>query len=481
MTNHSGLRLPLTPNTNVSTNTEANLITPISRFPFYGIVLIIMALLLTQGSTTALAQTGDKASLQSKYNKLQNEIKDTEELLNSTKKKKENSLNDLKLLNRKIDMREQVINNIAQQMHSVNQELNSTNAAINAMQSDMTELKKQYAQMVYYTYLNDQDYKPLHFIFSSKSINEAFQRVQYIRSFHGFRKEQIVAIEEISEDLTKKIEIIEQEKEEKESLLTKEEKEKKQLDSEKAKKDEAVKKLQTQEKDLKKQIEKKKKDAASLKNKIQAIISEEIRKEKEKAAAEAARIKEAEAKKALEQKNANANTNTGTTTKTTESATTTKTAEKTTEKVNLGLTPEMQLISKNFAGNKGKLPWPVERGTITERFGKHAHPVLKDVIVENNGIDIATTEGTAVRSIFDGEVVNVIFNPSFQKGVIIKHGEYYSVYTNLENVTVKAGDKVTTKQKIGTAWEDPEEGKTEVHLEIWKNTVIMDPALWISK
>jgi len=261
-----------------------------------------MALLLTQGSTTALAQTGDKASLQSKYNKLQNEIKDTEELLNSTKKKKENSLNDLKLLNRKIDMREQVINNIAQQMHSVNQELNSTNAAINAMQSDMTELKKQYAQMVYYTYLNDQDYKPLHFIFSSKSINEAFQRVQYIRSFHGFRKEQIVAIEEISEDLTKKIEIIEQEKEEKESLLTKEEKEKKQLDSEKAKKDEAVKKLQTQEKDLKKQIEKKKKDAASLKNKIQAIISEEIRKEKEKAAAEAARIKEAEAKKALEQK-----------------------------------------------------------------------------------------------------------------------------------------------------------------------------------
>ena len=141
----------------------------------------------------------------------------------------------------------------------------------------------------------------------------------------------------------------------------------------------------------------------------------------------------------------------------------------------------MQLISKNFEGNKGKLPWPVERGTITERFGKHEHPVLKDVIVENNGIDIATAEGATVRSIFDGEVVNVIFNPSFQKGVIIKHGEFYSVYTNLSDVTVKAGDKVSTKQKIGIAWEDPEEGKTEVHLEIWKNTVILDPSLWISK
>lgn len=429
-------------------------------------------------SSASLAQTSDKTSLQSKYNKLQDEIKDTESLLNSTKKKKENSLNDLKLLNRKIDVREEVINNIAQQMSAVNNELQTTTKAINAMQSDMTELKKQYAQMVYYTYLNDEDYEPLHFIFSAKSINDAFQRVQYIRSFHSFRKDQIVAIEEISESLTTKKDVIEKEKLEKESLLTKEEREKKKLDEEKKSKDSAVKKLQTQEKDLKKQIDKKKKDALSLKSKIQNIIAEEIKKGKEKAALEAAKLKEAEAKKA-------ANTKTTTTTNTKTEATTTTTTETakkvTTEKVNLGLTPEMQLISKNFEGNKGKLPWPVERGTITERFGKHAHPVLKDVIIENNGVDIATTEGTTVRSIFDGEVVNVIFNPSFQKGVIIKHGEFYSVYTNLENVTVKAGDKVTTKQKIGTAWEDPEEGKTEVHLEIWKNTVIMDPALWISK
>lgn len=468
--------LTSTQNTNGSTNGEGSLIMPVSNRPVY-LIAVCLGILFFSGTSSLNAQNSDKASLQNKYSKLQSEIKDTEELLNSTKKKKENSLSELKLLNRKIDVREQVINNIAQQMHSVNEELNETTSAINAMQSDMSELKKQYAQMVYYTYLNDQDYKPLHFIFSSNSINEAFQRVQYIRSFHSFRKEQITAIEEISQSLTHKLNVIAQEKEEKESLLTKEEKEKKQLDAEKAKKDDAVKKLQSQEKDLKKQIDKKKKDAASLKNKIQSIIAEEIKKEKEKAAAEAARIKEAEAKKAAEQKT----TTTGTTTKTTET-TTAKTEEKaTTEKVNLGLTPEMQLISKNFAGNKGKLPWPVERGTITERFGKHPHPVLKDVIVENNGIDIATTEGTAVRCIFEGEVVNVIFNPAFQKGVIIKHGEYYSVYTNLENVTVKAGDKVTTKQKIGTAWEDPEEGKTEVHLEIWKNTVILDPALWISK
>lgn len=383
-------------------------------------------------------------------------------------------MNELKLLNRKIDMREEVINTIAEQVNSVNSELTQTTRAIQAMQDDISELKKQYAQMVYYTYVHDQDYKPLHFIFSAESINDAFQRVQYIRSFHGFRKDQITAIEDISATLEAKIEHIEQEKNEKVSLLEKEEKEKKKLDDEKLKKDSAVKKLQTQEKDLKKQIDKKKKDATALKNKIQAVIAEEIKKEKQRAAEEAAK-KEAEAKKAAEKANTTGSNTAGT------STTTTAPKEKPAETVNLGLTPEMQLISKNFAGNKGKLPWPVERGTITERFGKHAHPVLKDVIIENNGIDIATADGATVRSIFDGEVVNVIFNPSFQKGVIIKHGEYYSVYTNLEDVQVKAGDKVSTKQKIGSAWEDPEEGKTEVHLEIWKGTVILDPALWISK
>ena len=424
-------------------------------------------------STPAFAQSSDKTALQNKYDKLQDEIKDAEDLLNSTKKKKENSMNELKLLNRKIDMREEVITTIAQQVTSVNTELTQTNRAIQAMQDDISELKKQYAQMVYYTYVHDQDYKPLHFIFSAESINDAFQRVQYIRSFHGFRKDQITAIEDISEDLQAKIAHIENEKVEKESLLAKEEKEKKKLDDEKSKKDSALKKLSTQEKDLKKQIDKKKKDAVSLKNKIQAIIAEEIKKEKQRAAEEAAK-KEAEAKKAAEK----ANTTTGTTTT---PQTPVQTKEKPAEQINLGLTPEMQLISKNFSGNKGKLPWPVERGTITERFGTHPHPVLKDVMVENNGIDIATADGSLVRSIFDGEVVNVIFNPSFQKGVIIKHGEYYSVYTNLSDVTVKAGDKVTTKQKIGTAWEDPEEGKTEVHMENWKGTLKLDPALWISK
>lgn len=420
---------------------------------------------------SAPAQTADKKSLQNKYDKLQNEIDDAEDLLNSTKKKKENSLNELKLLNRKIDIREEVIGNISQQVRSVDQQISETASTIQSMEDDMKELKDQYAKMVYYTYVNDQKFEPLHFIFSAKSINDAFERIQYVKSFHSFRKDQIDAIEMISEKLEDKLESIKKEKDEKQELLSKEEKEKSKLDTEKSQKDKTLKSLQAQEKDLKKQIDKKKKDAAVLNKKIQAVIAEEIKKEKEKAAAAAA-----ESAKKKEAENKSTATETKSSTKTT-----TETSSKSTSTTNLGLTPEMQLISKNFEGNKGKLPWPVERGTITERFGKHAHPVLKDVMVENNGIDILTTDDAAVRSIFEGSVVNVIFNPSFQKGVIIKHGEYYSVYTNLSEVTVKAGDKITTKQRIGTAWKNPEEEKTEVHLEIWKNTVLLDPALWINK
>ena len=436
----------------------------------------ILFLFISFLTTPAFSQTGDKKTLQNKYDKLQNEIDDAEDLLNSTKKKKENSLNELKLLNRKIDIREEVIGNISQQVKTVDQQMEETSSTIASMQDDMSELKEQYAKMVYYTYVNDQKFEPLHFIFSAKSINDAFERIQYVKTFHSFRKDQIDAIEMMSEKLEKKLESIKKDKVEKQDLLSKEEKEKNKLDSEKQQKDKTLKSLQAQEKDLKKQIDKKKKDAVDLNKKIQSVIAEEIKKEKEKAAAiaaaEAAKKKEAETK-------TTAGTETKSTTKTTTEAKTTTTKTASTE--NLGLTPEMQLISKNFMGNKGKLPWPVERGTITERFGKHPHPVLKDVMVENNGIDILTNDGAAVRSIFDGTVVNVIFNPSFQKGVIIKHGEYYSVYTNLSDVTVKAGDKITTKQRIGTAWENPEEEKTEVHLEIWKNTVLLDPALWINK
>ncbi|MFN3939367.1 MAG: murein hydrolase activator EnvC family protein, partial [Chitinophagales bacterium] len=304
--------------------------------------------------------------------------------------------------------------------------------------------------------------EPLHFVIASGSVNEAINQVQYVKEFSAFRKQQAAAIKAVQAALEVKVGMLERDKTEKQQLLAKEREQKQKLDREKNEKDKSVKNLQKEEKKINDQIKQKKKDADALNKKIQSIIAEEIRKEKERAAAEAAKKTSAE--------------------KTTGTAAKTETpAEKTAGKSAPGLTPEMALVSKNFEGNKGRLPWPVERGTITGKYGTHPHPVLKNVSIENNGIDISTTDGAAVRSLFEGEVLNVIFNPSFQKGVIIKHGEYYTVYTNLASVNVEPGTKVSAKQKIGTVYTNAEEGKTEVHLELWKGTTILDPSLWISK
>lgn len=392
----------------------------------------------------------DKAALQHKYDKLQEEIHNAQDLLDQTRQNKKSSLNSLNILNRKMDIRRQAMDNLSAQMALIDMSMAETQQSIKKMQKDLGDMKQQYAKMICAAYVNDRNYKPLHFIFSAKNVNEAFRQIEYMKAFNDFRKDQISAINEVRENLEEKLEIIKKNKSDKQDLIAKEKEEQDKLAGEKAQQDENLKSLQSKEKQLAGQIDRKKKDAADLNKKIQSIIAEEIRKEKEAAAKQ------------------NTAKNDGS-----------HAASATSEVPEL--TPEMKLISKNFEDNRGRLPWPVERGTVTGQFGKHPHPVLKDVVVENNGIDIATQEGASVRCIFDGEVVNVIFNPSFQKGVIIKHGSYYSVYTNLESVNVKPGEKVRAKEKIGTVYTDEDEGKTEVHLEIWDGTTLMDPSLWISK
>ena len=144
------------------------------------------------------------------------------------------------------------------------------------------------------------------------------------------------------------------------------------------------------------------------------------------------------------------------------------------------LTPEAKLLSDNFASNKNKLPWPVERGTIIRGFGKKAHPVYKNVQTNNNGVDISTTENAQVRAVFDGVVEKVFFTPVYQWGIIISHGDYFTIYYNLKEVSVKEKAKVSTKQRIGTAYTNPSSNNTEIHLEIWQNETLLNPSLWLT-
>ena len=214
------------------------------------------------------------------------------------------------------------------------------------------------------------------------------------------------------------------------------------LEEEKLAKNQLIAKLQDDEDKLKQQVDEKNKAAQALNSQIQKIIEEEIKLAKEKAAKAAAAKGE-------------------------------KVAE------GLALTPEEKQLSKDFIYNMGKLPWPVSKGFIISKFGKHEHESVKNVFTNNNGVDIKTEENSAVRAVFNGTVVNSFFLPSTQNSVIVKHGEYYSVYSNLKTVEVLPGQKLDTKQIIGVAYTDND--LTKVHLEIWKGMEKTNPELWLAK
>ncbi len=214
---------------------------------------------------------------------------------------------------------------------------------------------------------------------------------------------------------------------------------------------------------MKKQLEQKKKDSDALTATIKKLIQEEIRKqqEAEKAKLLAAKEKEIKREKNKEIRKEEAKKRDGTTAPVFE------------------LTKEAELVSADFSSNKGRLPWPVSKGVITDGFGQHEHPSIKGFIVDNKGIDISTTKGAICRALFTGEVTGVVSVPGSGKVVIIRHGEYLSVYTNLEAVQVKTGDKITSKQNIGTVAYNDDENKTEMNLQIWKGQKILNPEEWI--
>ncbi len=388
----------------------------------------------------ALSQSSSaqsKEELEKKRKQLLQEIEDAQDQLNETRKNKNASLSEVYALKQKINARQKLIANYNSQIRNLDDDILLNYKTVKSLQIRIDSMKAEYARLIVRAYKSKGDVDKLLFLFSSKDFNDAFRRIKYLQKYSDYRLQQARKIKETQVDLGMKIKVLDSEKQEKQELLVTQNQQKVQLEEEHKAKNQVVQKLKSQESELMQKIKDKKKSAA----KLNKIIEDIIRKEIEEA-----------------RKNTNA----------------TSTSSKT-----IALTPEARALSDNFAGNKGSLPWPVERGVITEQFGTHPHEVLDNVMVNNNGIDIKTQPGAAVRAVFEGTVVKVFFNPSFQKGVIISHGEYFSVYSNLEDVTVQKGDKVKTKQTIGKVYTQPDENKTEVHLEIWKNFEKTNPESWI--
>ena len=431
------------------------------------IILVLLLLALVNPVYCQKTKGKSKKQLQSEITSLQKEISTANQLLKKTKKDKEMTLNEVNLLDKKIKQREQLIKAYNEQIAVLDEEINAGQSNIKTLNSDLSKLRKEYAKMITFANKNRSHYDKLGFVFASQNFNQAFRRLRYIREFSDARKVKMDQIASTERRISGEVEASQQAREEQAALLKDEKEQQEALKKEKEELNSQIAKLKKKEGNLQQDIKNKQQQTQKLQKAIDDIIAEEIR----KANAEAERKRKEEAKK-----KAAANKDKGKTATTSAPATPAPSKEK-----GMALTPSEQTLSSNFVNNKGKLPWPVERGVVSSSYGKHASVVSSKVTVTNNGIDIATTEGAKARAVFDGEVASVAKLVGSNTVVIIRHGEYFTVYSNLENVTVKRGDKVKTKQNIGTVHTNKNENKTEIHFELLKEQSRQNPANWLSK
>lgn len=404
----------------------------------------------------------NKSDLEKRKKALQEEIRQTSQLILETRKNKSASMSQLKALNKKLSDRMRLINTIQSEINLLSSSITTNSRRIQELQSDLTKMRETYARLVKRAYMNRNQRSALLLFFSAQNIQQAYKRLYYLKTYTTYRKEQARQIQYAQNELSGKMQVLRTDLNSKQALLGSEEQEKQELSKEKKEQETTLSKLQKKEKTLKKELVKKEAAKKKLDSEIRKVIEREIAKERA-----AVKAREAKAAKAVASKP-----------KASDPA---KPAEKKPAAApEIKMTPETAALSGKFEANQGKLPWPVDKGAITETFGTHAHPVLKGITTYNNGIDIATSKNAPVKAIYDGEVMGVVSIPGSGDAILIKHGEYLTVYSNLGRVVVEKGQKVKTGTMIGNAGEN-DEGVTEAHLEIWKGKTKLNPALWIAR
>lgn len=404
-----------------------------------GFIIIYLCLTFNQNLNAQ-----DRKKLEAEKAKIEREIENINVILNETKKTKNLSASQLNILRKKIKDREALIVNISKQTQVLNGEIQNTQKSIFQLNEEINFLKKEYIQMLRMAQKNKTSANRLLFIFSAKDYSQAYQRYVFFKQYGQLQKQKMFEIQQKTNELEKKTNELVVKKVNQESLLSQQEKQKSELTKEQKEKQSTINSLQKKERQLANQIKEKQERRKKLQNQINAAIQAEVKRQTQIAAK----------------------------TKTKEE---TKTSSK--EYV-MSATPEEIQLSKDFTSNKGRLPWPTEHGIITSNYGTHPHPDIKGVMIENLGVDIRTKRGSSVRAVFDGEVVRVFTGPNGQKVIILRHGEYMTVYTNLSNVFVSAGNKVKTKQSIGIIHTNTED-VTEINFQVWKGNNRQNPSTWI--
>jgi murein hydrolase activator len=406
----------------------------------------LLLLLLTFG-----AQAQTKKQLENQRNKLIEQINFTKKQIEEVQRKKAVSVNQLVTLRKQIQVRQRLIENYNNDIAITQVQIDNLAELIGSLERDLQKLKAEYGKMLQVAYRNRSNYSNVILVLSAKDFNQAFKRLRYLQQYNEFRQTQVRLINKTQEGLNRRIAQLEQKKVERVSLVAEEETQKTLLGYESDKTNQLVSTLQNNEKQLRKELQVKEAARARLQRTIEDIIRREI---------EEARRQEAERQRKVGQK----------------PSVTPKTTREEFE-----LTPEAKALGADFEANKGKLPWPVSKGFISESFGEHPHPVLKNVKVRNDGVSIRTAKSAEVKAIFRGEVTAVVSIPGMQKAIIVRHGQYLTVYAHLETVSVSKGSKIETGQTIGSVHFDEEENKAEVQLQVWRGTTKIDPSPWLAK
>ncbi len=388
-------------------------------------LLYILIVCLSVCSTLQAQKT--MKQLEQERKQLEQELAQTSKMLKQTKKNETVTINKINLLNKDIKTRKRLISGLNNEISALDRQMLQLQSEKNRLQIELDSLKADYANLICQTHYADMQNQPLLFVLSASDFQQMMRRIRYMQEFASYRKAQVAAIEKTQTDIDVKNKNLQRNKENKQEVLKTRKREQENLARDERKHQDMLKGIKKKEKELIAQQKKQQKKADALNKQIDKLIQEEVKKSAKK------------------------------------------------------LTQEQQLVAGGFEKNKGRLPWPTADGYISGKFGIHPHPTLAHVTVNNRGIYIQTTAGTNARAVYEG-VVSAIFVSDGKNVIIVQHGNYRTVYSNLTTLYVRQGDKVQTKQKLGKIYTDPDEdNKTEIFFQVRKDTDILNPTDWIVK
>jgi septal ring factor EnvC (AmiA/AmiB activator) len=404
-------------------------------------LVFIFYILLTVSPAFAQSKKS-REELEREKIEVQTRLKEFDAILKQTTATKKTSLGELNALTRQFQTQNRLVNTIDREVKLINNEISDTENRIASLEVQLKDLKAEYSRMIYNSAKLNRGLSIIAFVFSSANFNQLYMRLKYLKQYSDSRKQQAAQIEKLSKDLANQRTLLDERKLTKVKVLDEEKAEKEKLEKMRKEQQGLVNTLSRKERDIQRQIAAAKKQQDQLNRMIKAAIEDEIRRA------------EAESKK--------------------ENSTTTKKAG-----TAMPMTPEAAALSSSFAGNKGKLPWPVETGFVTVGYGTYPHPTLKGIVLDSDGVEIRTQPNSNVRAVFEGTVSKISTLPGYGLTVIVKHGEYFTLYSRLKSVSVKVGQTIKAKEIVGQVASNPE-GNAEVHFQVWKGLQIMDPSGWIT-